>query len=241
MSPPAPLGPESGLPARWRPWRRPSPLGGARPTPAQLAAAAEGPVRDDVLPLPDDAQSAGRVRLLIVGINPSPWTTAVNAPFARPGNRFWPSLAAAGILPCTVDASRGLSPADERLLAERGIGIANLVGRTTARAAQLKPAELRAGGQRLARRTAVLRPGAVAIVGITAFRTAFDRPAAVLGRQPAAADDGVPWVPGWPHDVPLWALPNPSGLNAHETADTLAAKWREVWAATGGAPESGRG
>ncbi|WP_347566840.1 uracil-DNA glycosylase family protein [Brevibacterium sp. ZH18] len=137
MSPTAPLGSESRLPAAWRPWRRPSPLAGARPTPAQLAAAADGPARDDVLPLPGDAESAGLVRLLIVGINPSPWTTAVNAPFARPGNRFWPSLAAAVILPRTVDASRGLSPDDERLLAERGIGIANLVGRTTARAAQL--------------------------------------------------------------------------------------------------------
>lgn len=67
--------------------------------PAQLAAASDGPARDDVLPLPGDAESEGPVRLLIVGINPSPWTTVVNAPFARPGNRFWPSLAAAGILP----------------------------------------------------------------------------------------------------------------------------------------------
>ncbi|MGO3088237.1 MAG: hypothetical protein ACTII7_00975 [Galactobacter sp.] len=82
MSPTAPLGSESRLPAAWRPWRRPSPL-------------------------PGDAESAGLVRLLIVGVNPSPWTTAVNAPFARPGNRFWPSLAAADILPRTVDASRG--------------------------------------------------------------------------------------------------------------------------------------
>lgn len=241
MSPTAPLGSESRLPAAWRPGRRPSPLAGARPTQAQLAAAADGPARDDVLPLPGDAESAGLVRLLIVGINPSPWTTAVNAPFARPGNRFWPSLAAAGILPRTVDASRGLSPDDERLLAERGIGIANLVGRTTARAAQLTRAELRAGGRRLIRRAAVLRPCVVAVVGITAFRQAFDRPGAVLGVQPVADESGATWVPGWPDGVALWALPNPSGLNAHETAATLAQKWREVWAATGAARASLRG
>jgi len=102
MSPTAPLGSESRLPAAWRPWRpwrRPPPLAGARPPPAQLAAASDGPARDDVLPLPGDAEFEGPVRLLIVGINPSPWTTAGNAPFSRPGNRFWPSLAAAGILP----------------------------------------------------------------------------------------------------------------------------------------------
>lgn len=196
MSPTAPLGSESRLPAAWRLGRRPSPL-------------------------PGDAESAGLVRLLIVGINPSRWTTAVNAPFARPGNRFWPSLAAAGILPRTVDASRALSPDDERLLAERGIGIADLVGRTTARAAQLIRAQLRAGGRRLIRRAAV--------VGITAFRQAFDRPGALLGG---------PWVPGWPDGVALWALPNASGLSAHETAATLAQKWREVWAATGAQPAS---
>lgn len=134
---------------------------------------------------------------LIEGINPSPWTTAVNAPFARPGNRFWPWLAAAGILPRTVDASRGLSPDDERLLAERGIGIANLVGRTTARAAQLTRAELRAGGRRLIRRAAV--------VGITAFRQAFDRPGAVLGVQPVADESGAQSVPGWPDGGPVGA------------------------------------
>ena len=168
-----------------------------------------------------------------MGINPNPWTTAVNGPFARPGNRFWPWLAAAGILPRTVDASRGLSPDDERLLAERGIGIANLVGRTTARAAQLTRAELRAGGRRLIRRAAV--------VGITAFRQAFDRPGAVLGVQPVADESGAQCVPGWPDGVALWALPNPSGLKAHETAATLAQKWREVLAATGARPASLRG
>lgn len=187
---------------------------------------ASGHGREDVLPYPSDAKCAGLLRLLVVGINPSPWTAAVNAPFARPGNRFWVSLAAAGILDATIDASRGLSHADERLLAERGIGITNLVSRPTARADKLSAAELRAGGSELVTRIAVLRPVAVAILGVTAFRTAFNAPRSALGRQSADT------VPRWPEEVQLWILPNPSGLNAHENVASLAEKWTNVWAAS---------
>lgn len=215
------------LPIDWQPWRSRSPLGPRRPTRSDLARAVEfGDGREDVLPYPTDARSAGLLRLLVVGINPSPWTVAVNAPFARPGNRFWASLAAAGITDHTVDASRGLSPADERLLAERGVGITNIVSRPTARAAQLSAEELRAGGARLVARVPVLRPSAVVIVGVTAFRTAFSAPRARLGPQPANA------ISGWPGAVQLWVLPNPSGLNAHESVASLAEKWAEVWAAS---------
>ncbi len=179
-----------------------------------------------MLPFPSDADSAGRVRLLMVGINPSPWTVAVNAPFARPGNRFWPSLAAAGLTDGVVDASRGLSPSDERMLAARGIGMTNLVTRPTARADELSAAELRTGGKRLIERVRVLQPDTVAVVGITAFRTAFGVPQARMGAQDAGA------VRDWPADVRLWVVPNPSGLNAHETVDTLADWWRAVRAAS---------
>ncbi|WP_313354940.1 mismatch-specific DNA-glycosylase [Microbacterium sp.] len=217
----------------WAPWRAPSPLDGRRPNPADLAhAAAAGLGRDDVLPYPTDEESADRVRLLMVGINPSPWTVAVNAPFARPGNRFWPSLATAGLTDEVVDASRGLSPSDERMLATRGIGMTNLVARPTARADELSKDELRAGGRRLLERVRVLRPHAVAVVGITAFRIAFAMPRARVGRQDT---DGLSQ---WPRDIPLWVVPNSSGLNAHETVDSLAEWWREVWAAS--APSSGR-
>ncbi len=215
------------LPADWTPWRAEPPLAGRRPTRADMAAAiGSGLGREDVLPYSTDAESAGILRMLIVGINPSPWTAAVNAPFARPGNRFWPSLAKAGIISHTVDASRGLARADERLLTELGIGITNFVSRPSARADELTTEELRDGGQRLVQRVAVLQPNAVAIVGITAFRTAFGLPKAQLGRQ------DVETVPGWPTNVQLWGLPNPSGLNAHETIDTLADKWRAVWEAS---------
>lgn len=205
--------------------RRPSPLAGRKPTKDDLAhvdtTAADGV--DDVLPEDPEA----RLRLLIVGVNPGLWTAAVNAPFARPGNRFWPSLHRAGLTAHQIDASRGLSDEDERHLLERGIGITNLTGRPTVRADQLSREELREAGRRLVERAAVLRPGAVAIAGITAFRTAFQLPKAVLGEQDPAT------VPGWPDGVPLWVVPQPSGLNAHESIDTLAAKWRAVWEVSG--------
>lgn len=217
----------SSTPPHWVPWRSPSPLGGRRPTKADLTAALHtGLGREDVLPFAADEHNAGVLRVLVVGINPSPWTAAVNAPFARPGNRFWSSLAAADILPHTVDASTGLSQDDERLLAELGLGITNFVSRPTARADELTTDELHDGGARLVERVTVLQPKVVAVLGITAFRTAFSLPRATLGHQSAAA------IPGWPETVQLWAMPNPSGLNAHENIQTLAQKWQTVWQAS---------
>lgn len=205
--------------------RRPSPLGGRRPTRADLEAfATDDPnAIDDVLPDPVRDPS---LRMLIVGINPGLWTAAVNAPFARPGNRFWPSLHRAGLTPHLVDASVGLSPADEQMLIARGIGITNLIGRATARADELSRDELRASGERLVGRVRLLRPRAVAIAGITAYRTAYRQPKAQLGEQDGAT------VPGWPDDVALWVVPQPSGLNAHHQIDSLAEQWRTVWEST---------
>lgn len=191
-------------------------------------AISSGLGREDVLPYPTDAENAGLVRMLIVGINPSPWTAAVNAPFARPGNRFWASLARAGIIERAVDASRGLSAADERMLAATGIGITNIVSRPSARADELHKEELLAGRRRLSERIGLLRPSSVVILGVTAFRTAFGLPRASLGLQ----NPGT--VSGWPGAIPLWVLPNPSGLNAHETIDSLAQKWAPVWESTAG-------
>ncbi|HMR48332.1 MAG TPA: mismatch-specific DNA-glycosylase [Arachnia sp.] len=203
--------------------RRPSPMGGRRPTRADLAlfATADPDAIDDVLPADGAA-----LRLLIVGINPGLWTAAVNAPFAHPGNRFWPSLYRAGLTDHLVDAAAGLSADDERQFLKRRIGLTNLVGRATARADELSREELRAGGARLLGRLGDLRPRAVAIAGITAFRTAFSLPKARLGRQDPST------VAGWPPEAALWVVPQPSGLNAHENIDSLAARWREVWDST---------
>ncbi|WP_339393679.1 mismatch-specific DNA-glycosylase [Brevibacterium metallidurans] len=201
--------------------RRPSPLAGRKPTKDDLArfATDDPDAIDDVLPA-----RPGELSLLIVGINPGLWTAAVNAPFARPGNRFWPSLHQAGLTDHLVDASLGLTAADEEHLLSRGIGITNLVGRATARADELHAGELRAGGARLVERLSEIRPKTVAIAGITSFRIAFSQPKATLGVQDASL------IPGWPEDVSLRVVPQPSGLNAHYNIPALAEIWREVWA-----------
>jgi TDG/mug DNA glycosylase family protein len=198
---------------------RSAPLDGRHPTKEDLARFASAENFEDVLPAP----GAPPLRLLICGINPGLWTAAVNGPFGRPGNRFWPSLHRAGLTDHQVDASLGLSEADERMLAERGIGITNLVRRATAKADELSREELRIGARELVTRVQDLRPRAVAIAGITAYRSAYEAPKAKLGRQESSS------VPGWPEDVLLWVVPQPSGLNAHENIDTLAQKWRVVW------------
>lgn len=200
--------------------RRPSPLGGSKPTRAQLArVGTDAPhAIDDILPADGAA-----LTMLIVGINPGLWTAAVNAPFAYPGNRFWPSLHRAGLTDHLVDASAGLHASDELQLLSRGIGLTNLVGRATARADHLTREELLDGGARLVERLAALRPRVVAVAGITAFRIAYGVPKAQVGKQDTTL------IAEWPSQTALWVIPQPSGLNAHETIDTLADHWRQVW------------
>lgn len=160
------------------------------------------------------------VRILFVGINPGLWTAAANAHFARRGNRFWPALHAAGITPHEVDASDGMADDDLVMLANLGIAITNVVPTASARADELTRAELRAGGAVLEAKVRALQPKVVAVLGLTAYRAAFDRPKATAGKQ---------------HDTiggaELWVLPNPSGLNAHETIASLAAAYGGAWRA----------
>lgn len=214
------------LPPDWRTWRRQSPLNGRRPTKDDLTQSADDQLQlDDLLPYPEDADNTGLLRLLIVGTNPSPWAAAVQAPFARPGNRFWKSLHAGGVLPHVINDSNGLDHNDERMIAERGIGLTNIVSRPTSRSSELSREELEAGCARLIQRVQVLQPNVVAFTGITAFRTAIGKPAAILGLQ--ETDD----LAGWPATVQLWVVPDPSGLNAHESVKSLGEKWAEVWEA----------
>lgn len=161
-------------------------------------------------------------RLLFVGINPGLWTAATGAHFARPGNRFYPALLRAGIIPRPIDPTAGMSTADRDLLLARGIGITNLAPRATARADELTAAELRDGPDRLRRVVRSTRPAVVAVAGVTAYRTAFDARRAATGRQPEDFEGAA-----------LWVVPNPSGLNVHETVDTLA-EWYRLAAADAG-------
>lgn len=193
----------------------PSPLGGAKPTRDQLAQFANATVSDRI-PNSD-------LRLLIVGVNPGLWTAAVDAPFAHPGNRFWTSLDRAGIVTPRFDVSHGMSDEQEEHLAHLGIGTTNLVARATARADELTTQELIDGAQRVIHLATTLCPRVVAVVGITAYRAGFQHRKAVLGKQDPTL------IAGWPEDVALWVVPQPSGLNAHETVETLAQRWRDVW------------
>jgi TDG/mug DNA glycosylase family protein len=164
-------------------------------------------------------------RLVFVGINPGLWTAATQTHFAHPGNRFYPALLRAGIITREVDRGAGMTDAERAHLVERGIAITNLVHRATARAADLDDGELRAGVSDLRAFVRRHRPAVVAIAGITAYRTAFDRPMAVTGEQEGGLEGSR-----------LWVVPNPSGLNAHETVESLADAYRAPAAAAGVVP-----
>ena len=124
------------------------------------------------------------LRLLFVGINPGLWTAATSTHFAHPGNRFYPALLRGGVIDRVIDRGTGMTDDDRRYLLERGIGITNIVARATAKASELTPAELREGGDRLLRFVADHHPTVVAVAGVTAYRAAFGRRDAALGRQP---------------------------------------------------------
>lgn len=167
----------------------------------------------------DDLVGPG-LRLLFVGINPGLWTAAVGTHFAHPTNRFYPALAAAGITGHEIDRAAGMSAADRAHLVARGVGLTNLVRRATARASELSREELREGGERLTRFVAEHRPAVVAVAGVSAYRDAFGAPGAALGPQPETLESADRWS-----GAALWVVPNPSGLNAHETVATLAAAY----------------
>jgi double-stranded uracil-DNA glycosylase len=173
-----------------------------RPTREEVAAAGGRTIPDVV---------GEDLRVLFSGINPSLYSAATGHHFARPGNRFWPALHRSGFTP------RLLHPAEQSMLPALGLGITNVVARASARADELSPAELIAGGAVLAALADRWRPRFLAILGVTAYRIAFGRPKAVTGPQ----DHEI-------GGVPLWILPNPSGLNAHWNADQLAAAFAEL-------------
>lgn len=156
------------------------------------------------------------IRLLFVGINPGLWTAATQTHFAHPGNRFYPALLKGGVIDRPIDPAAGMTDADRAYMTGRGIGISNLVHRATARADELSSEELRAGGADLKALVARVRPRVVAMAGITSWRQAFGDRKATVGEQPER------WS-----DTRVWVVPNPSGLNAHETVDSLALAYAE--------------
>ena len=176
-----------------------------RPTREHLDAARDRTVPDVIAPGLD---------VLFCGINPGLYSGAVGHHFARPGNRFWPALAAAGF------TDRVLTAFEERELLRSRLGVTNMVARTTASAAELDPAEVTSGGSALRSKVIRYAPRYLAVLGLGAYRTAFGRARATIGLQ----EDVI-----GPSSV--WLLPNPSGLNAHYQLDDLARAFAELRAA----------
>ncbi|MFJ1703227.1 G/U mismatch-specific DNA glycosylase [Kitasatospora sp. NPDC088346] len=182
-----------------------------RPTAEELAAAQDTTIADVAAP---------GLRVLFCGINPGLWSGATGRHFARPGNRFWPALYRSGFTP------RQLGPDEQQELLTLGLGITNVVARTTAKAAELTPEEYRIGGAALVERVERLGPRVLAVLGIGAYRAAFGRPKAAVGPQQHSIGD-----------TRVWVLPNPSGLNAHYTLDGIADEFRALRAAVSGPGE----
>ncbi len=177
-----------------------------KPTRAELLAAKNKTVADAIAP---------GLAVLFCGINPGLYTAAIGHHFGRPGNRFWPTLHGAGFTPRLFD------PSEERELLPLGYGITNVVPRATATADELTEKEMVAGGRLLWAKVLEFAPRFLAILGIGAYRVAFDRPKARMGLQP----DGI-------GETRVWVLPNPSGLNAHYRSADLVRVFRELREAT---------
>jgi len=170
-----------------------------KPTPAELQAA-----KDKLLP----DVLASNLRVVFCGINPGLYSGAVGHHFARPGNRFWPTLHASGFTP------RLFKPDEQFELLRLSLGLTNIVARTTARADELSANELIEGMKSLEIKVKHYQPKVLAVLGISAYRIAWGLPKAELGLQTD------PW-----HATRVWILPNPSGLNAHYTPAKLAAQF----------------
>jgi TDG/mug DNA glycosylase family protein len=173
-----------------------------KPTKAEVQAAYGKTVPDIIAP---------NLSVLFCGINPSIYSAAVGHHFARPGNRLWKTLHTAGFTPHLFH------PSEDRDLLTLGLGMTNIGDRATARADELSNEELLEGRKNLEQKVSHYRPKVLAILGISAYRTAFHQPKAGMGRQPHSF-----------HDAVLWVLPNPSGLNAHYQIDSLAEVYGEL-------------
>ncbi|MEP0917791.1 G/U mismatch-specific DNA glycosylase [Leptolyngbya sp. DQ-M1] len=174
-----------------------------KPTKAEVHAAYNTTLPDIIAP---------NLKVLFSGINPSLYSAAVGHHFARPGNRFWKAIHLAGF------TDRLLSPFEDRTMLDRGFGLTNLAARATARADELTNEDLAIGHQDLAEKLEQYQPKYLAVLGVSAYRTAFKQPKAQMGLQKELL-----------HNTTIWVLPNPSGLNAHYQIKDLAEVYGEFY------------
>lgn len=155
------------------------------------------------------------LKILFCGINSGLYSAATGYHFARPGNRFWKAIHLAGF------TERQLDPSEEHELLGLGYGITGFCKRATATASELSKQELIDGGKKLVKRVETYRPRILAVLAMTAYRTAFNKPKAVLGQQPETFGDAK-----------IWLLPNPSGLNANYQLPDFVRLFSELKAAS---------
>lgn len=172
-----------------------------KPTKAEVIASGHKTVPDVIKP---------GLSVLFCGINPGLYTAAVGFHFGRPGNRFWKALHRSGFTPRLFD------PSEQSQLLDLGYGITNIVPRASATAAEVHKDELVNGRARLSETVRKYHPQWLAVLGVDAYRKAFDQPKAKIGLQTAMIEE-----------TRIWVLPNPSGLNAHYTLEKLAEVLRE--------------
>ena len=196
---------ESSEPSR--PFQATSEAAAIRPTKENLARAVDKTLEDVIAP---------DLAVLFCGINPGLYSGATGCHFARPGNRFWKALHLSGFTPHVM------SPFEQHDLLKFGLGVTNLVARTTARADELTDEELRAGGKALRRKVKRFKPRYLAVLGVSAYRIAFGVKNAAVGPQ----EEGL-------GDTGLWILPNPSGLNAHYQLPRLTEMFKDLRRAAG--------
>jgi TDG/mug DNA glycosylase family protein len=177
-------------------------MAGSAPSRQQLQAAYGVTIPDLVGP---------GLRVLLVGINPSLWSGAVGRHFGRPSNRLWRTLHEAGF------TDRLLDPSESDTLLAAGVGVTNLVARSTARADELADDEIRAGVAPLRALVERWQPPWVAFLGLSAYRTGFGEPKTGVGPRPGRFGGAAVWV-----------LPNPSGLNAHYQQPALTRAYAEL-------------
>ena len=141
------------------------------------------------------------MRVLIVGLNPSPYSADHGIGYGRPGNRFWPAALKAGLVSIDRDPRHALSC--------HGVGMTDLVRRTTARADQVERVEFEAGFERAQRLVTWLRPKVCCFVGLSGWRQVVNRKA-VAGWQASSIGGSLVYV-----------MPHTSGLNAHSRLEDL--------------------
>ena len=156
--------------------------------------------------------------IVLIGLNPSAYSVRMGHYFANPRNRFWAALSASGLV------GREVGPEDDAALLELGIGLTDLVKRTTPQASGLNAADYRRDAPRLKARIVNASPMIACFHGLTGYRAYLryvestpNAGSIDLGRQDFCIGNSRVFV-----------LPNPSPANARYSLDDLTGWYRKL-------------